>query len=298
MDLRQLRLFVAVAEALNFTRAAERVNLSQPALSQQIRRLEDELGVPLLLRTARGAALTPAGEALLDEARRLLDAAEQSVRRVRRAGGLDRQSARVGFDFVELGSVPPLPSLLTAFRARFPEASVEIQVLTSDQLGQALLDDRLDIAFAFGGLSSSMLRFHPLLQGHYQALLPEQHPLSREAAISPLQLVTERLLLPSLSAAAGQAVLQALSPTGQTPRVVYRGTGVAAFAGLVAAGEGIALLPAPLIDTALRPGLLARPLNDGPTWSFGLVWKKDCPPPITDVGVRLIRQLVPRPVAS
>jgi DNA-binding transcriptional LysR family regulator len=296
VDLRQLQLFVAVAEELNFTRAAERVNLSQPALSHRIRDLEESLGVPLFLRTARGAALTPAGDVLLDDARRLLDTAEQVVRRVRRIGGLDDQVARVGFDFVELGSVPPLPSLLTAFRTQFPDASVEIRVLTSDQVEQALLDDQLDIAFAFGPLRGSTLGFHPLLEGRYQALLPEQHPLSQEESISPFQLVSERLLLPKLSAAANEALLLALSPEGQIPRVVYRGTGIAAFAGLVAAGEGVALLPAPLIGTVLRPGLAARPIKHGLTWSFGLMWNKSRPPPITEVGLRLIRHLVPRPV--
>ncbi|WP_407572668.1 LysR family transcriptional regulator [Deinococcus altitudinis] len=297
MDLRQLQLFVAVAEELNFTRAAERVNLSQPALSHRIQGLEDHLGVQLLFRTARGAMLTPAGETLLVEARRLLDAAEQLVQQVRRAGGLNGQDARVGFDFVELGSVPPLPSILTAFRTQFPDASVDLQVLPPDQLEQALLNDRLDIAFAFRGLGGSKLGFHPLLEGRYQVLLPEGHPLNRQETVSPAQLVSERLLLPQLPQAAGQALLLALFPTGPVPRVVYRSTGIAAFAGLVAAGEGVALLPSPLVETALTPGLRARPLHAGPTWAFGLVWKKQRPPAIAEVGRRLIRQLVPRPVS-
>jgi len=297
VDLRQLQLFVAVAEELNFTRAAERVNLSQPALSHRIQGLEDHLGVQLLLRTARGAVLTPAGETLLEEARRLLDAAEHLVSQVRRAGGLNGQDARVGFDFVELGSVPPLPSILTAFRTRFPDASVDLQVLPPDQLEQALLNERLDIAFAFKGLGGSHLGFYPLLEGQYQVLLPEGHPLNVEETLSPAQLVSERLLLPQLPQAAGQALLLALFPTGPVPRVVYRSTGIAAFAGLVAAGEGVALLPAPLINTALTPGLHARPLRSGPIWAFGLVWKKHRPPAITEVGRRLIRQLVPHPVS-
>lgn len=297
MELRQLRLFVAVAQELNFTRAAERVNLSQPALSHQIQSLENQLGVPLLLRTARGAVLTPAGETLLEEARLVLDAAEQLVRQVRRAGGLNAQDARVGFDFVELGSVPPLPSILTEFRTRFPDASVDLQVMLPDQLGQALLNDRLDIAFAFGGLGGPKLGFYPLLEGQYQVLLPERHPLSQEEAISPAQLVAERLLLPQLPQAAAQALLRTLFPTGPVPRVVYRGAGIAAFAGLIAAGEGVALLPAPLVDIALTPGLHARPLSSELTWTFGLVWKKHRPPAITEVGRRLIQQLVPHPVS-
>jgi DNA-binding transcriptional LysR family regulator len=297
VDLRQLRLFIAVAEELNFTRAAERVNLSQPALSQQIRTLEEDLGGPLFLRTARGAALTPAGDVLLEEAHRLLDAADQSVRLVRRAAGLEDRAARVGFDFVELGSIPPLPSLLTAFRTQFPEAQVDIQVLPHDQVERALLEDRLDIAFAFGSPSGSKLGFHPLLKGRYQVLLPEQSPLNQLEAISPDLLLNERLLLPEFSVAAREALLTAISPAGPSPKVVYRGTGIAAFAGVVAAGEGIALLPSALIGNALGPGLQARPLEQGPTWSFGLMWKSDRSPPITAVGVRLIRQLVPRPVS-
>ena len=204
---------------------------------------------------------------------------------------------RVGFDFVELGSIPPLPSLLTAFRAQFPDVQVDLQILPHDQVERALLDDRLDIAFAFGTPNGSRLGFHPLLEGNYQVLLPEESPLRRGASVSPELLVAERLLLPQLSVAAGEELLTALSPAGSSPRVVYRGTGIAAFAGLVAAGEGIALLPSALMGNALGPGLQARPLEQGPTWSFGLMWKNELPPPITTVGVRLIRQRVPRPVS-
>ena len=297
MDFRQLRLFTAVAEELNFTRAAERVNLSQPALSQQIRGLEDDLGTALFLRTARGATLTPAGEVLLEEARRLLDAADQSVRRVRHAAGLEDRAARVGFDFVELGSIPPLPSLLAAFRIQFPEAQVELHVLPHDQVERALLDDRLDIAFAFGRPSGPGIDFYPLLEGHYQVLLPAGSPLNRMKSVSLEQLQGERLLLPQLSAAASEALLKALSSAGHPPKVVYRGTGIAAFAGLVAAGEGLALLPSALMVNALSPGLKVRPLEHGSTWSFGLMWKIDRPPRVTTRGVRLIRQLVPRPVS-
>ncbi|MGY2894368.1 LysR family transcriptional regulator [Deinococcus sp. UYEF24] len=297
MDLRQLRLFMAVAEELNFTRAAERVNLSQSALSQQIRGLEDDLGAPLFLRTARGAVMTPAGEVLLEEARLLLDAADQAVRRVRRASGLEDRAVRVGFDFVELGGIPPLPSLLATFRSQFPDAQVDLQVLPHDQVERALLDDRLDIAFAFGGPSGPEIGFHPLLEGGYQVLVAAESPLNRAGPVSPGLLAGERLLLPHLSVGADEALSTALSLAGKPPKVVYRGTGIAAFAGLVAAGEGVALLPSALMEKALGPGLQAQPLIQGPTWSFGLMWNNDRPPKITTLGVRLIRQLVPRPVS-
>jgi DNA-binding transcriptional LysR family regulator len=295
VDLRQLRLFLAVAEEGNFTRAAERVNLSQPALTHRIRGLEDELGVPLLIRTARGASLTPAGEILIKDARHLLDYAALSVRRVRRAGGMTENVARVGFDFVEFGGVPPMPSLLTAFRERFPEAQVSIQTLAAKELERALLEERLDIGFALGPPSSSELGFHALLEGAYQVFVPVGHPLAQFEQVSRLDLLSERLLLPQLNARDDAALLAYLQLEGLEPKVVYKGAEVAAFDGLLAAGEGVAVLPSGLLHS-VDSNRAVRALEGAPGWSFGLVWREEKPLPLADLGQRLIRQLVPRAV--
>lgn len=207
MELRQLRLFLAVAEERNFTRAAERVYLSQPALSHRIHQLEEELGVVLFERTPRGATLTPAGEALVEDARHLLSYAEASVRRVRRAGGITDDSLRVGFDFVEFGSVPPMPSLLGAFRERFPEVQVSIQTLASEELERALVEERLDISFMLGPPLSTDLGFHALLKGVYKVLLPVAHPLAADEQVSLSELLANRLLLPKLSTRDNAALL-------------------------------------------------------------------------------------------
>ena len=299
MELRQLRLFLAVAEARNFTHAAERVYLSQPALSHRIHQLEEELGVALFERTPRGATLTPAGEALVADATHLLSYAEASVRRVRRAGGITDNSLRVGFDFVEFGSVPPMPSLLGAFRARFPETQVNIQTLASGELERALVEERLDIGYMLGPPLSTDLGFYALLTGVYKVLLPATHPLAAAEQVSPSELLANRLLLPKLSTRDDATLLAFLQRDGKAPKVVYKGADVAAFGGLVAAGEGVAVLPSGLLTGRVGPETVVLPLAEPtPRWTFGLAWRKAEPPFFADLGQHLISQLVPQPVVT
>lgn len=299
MELKQLRLFLAVAEARNFTRAAERVYLSQPALSHRIHQLEEELGVVLFERTPRGATLTPAGEALVEDARHLLSYAEASVRRVRRAGGITDDSLRVGFDFVEFGSVPPMPSLLGAFRERFPEAQVSIQTLASEELERALVEERFDIGFMLEPPLSTDLGFHALLNGAYKVLLPAAHPLAADEQVSLSELLVNRLLLPKLGARDDAALLAFLQRDGKVLKVVYKGVDVTAFGGLVAAGEGVAVLPSGLLKGQVGPEMVVLPLAEPtPLWTFGLVWRRTKPPFFADMGQRMISQLVPQPVAT
>lgn len=299
MELRQLRLFLAVAEERNFTRAAERVYLSQPALSHRIHQLEEELGVVLFERTPRGATLTPAGEALVEDARHLLSYAEASVRRVRRAGGITDDSLRVGFDFVEFGSVPPMPSLLGAFRERFPEVQVSIQTLASEELEEALVEERLDIGFMLGPPLSTNLGFHALLTGVYKVLLPMAHPLAADEQVSSSELLSDRLLLPKLNARDEAALLAFLQEDGKTPRVVYKGVDVTAFGGLIAAGEGVAVLPSGLLKGQVGADTVVRPMDKPtPLWTFGLAWRRTKPPFFADLGQHLIPQLVPQPVVT
>jgi DNA-binding transcriptional LysR family regulator len=295
MDLKQLRLFLAVAEERNFTRAAERVNLSQPALTYRIHQLEDDLGVLLFERTARGAKLTLAGESLFEDARHLLAQAELSVRRARRAGGMTDDRLRVGFDFVEFGGVPPMPSLLNAFRTRFPEASVNIETLAADDLERAVLEERFDIAFQIGPPSRPELGFHALLKGRYRVLLPATHPLAGQEPITLTELLAERLLLPRLGARDDAILMRYLETSGHAPKVVYKGAEVAAFAGLLAAGEGVAVLPSGLLRE-VGVGLVVRGFEGAPVWSFGLSWRKEKPPFLADLGQKLIRQIVPEAV--
>ena len=292
-----MRLFLAVAETGNFTRAAERVFLSQPALSHRIRVLEEDLGVSLFERTPRGAVLTQAGKTLLEDARHLLAYVEASVRRARRAGGVTDDTLRAGFDFAEFGSVPPMPSLLGAFRERFPEAEVDIQTLGANELEHALLNETLDIAFLLGPPRDEGLGFHPLLVGAYFALMPTAHLLAAEAEVTPSALRAERLRLPKLNEHNEKALLAWLEPGEGAPRVTYRSAEVSALAGLVAAGEGVAVLPSGLLENRVSPSATVRPLaRPAPRWTFGLAWRKEKPPFFGELGQRIIREQVLQPV--
>ena len=297
MELRQLRLFVAVAEEGNFTRAAGRVNLSQPALTHRIQGLEDALGVRLFVRTARGAALTTAGEALLTDARHLLEYAGAARQRVRRAGGLSDDTARVGFDFVAFGGVAPMPSLLSTFRQRFPEMQLSLQVLESGALEEALIAGQLDLGFLLGPSRSAELKFHPLLTGVYQLLLPALHPLAVQTTVRRAALLEHPLVLPRLGAGAGDDLSAYLSIQGSLPQLIHRGTEVAALGGLVAAAEGVALLPSMLVPAPLGSAVVVRELEDAPVWRFGLAWRDARPSPLTEAGQQLIRQMVPQAVS-
>ena len=286
MDLRQLRLFVAVTKERNLTRAAEQVNLSQPALSYQNRQLEEELGVALFRRTPRGVELTAAGEALLPDAQQLLSGAEAAIMRVRRAGGLTDDRLRVDFDFIEFGSVGLVPSLLSVFRERYPE----------DALEQAVSDSRLDIAFLLGPPANRELQFHPLLRGESVLVLPAAHPLTLEQTVSQHALAATRLLLPRLRATDEAALLAWLNIEVHQAQVVFKGTNIATLIGRVAAGEGVAVLPSGLAKLQAGTDVVVRSLKAPPlTWTFGLTWHRKNPTGMARLAQQQLRRRVSQP---
>lgn len=296
MDLRQLRLFIAVTEERNLTRAAERVNLSQPALSYRIRQLEEELGVALFRRTPRGVELTAAGEALLPDAQQLLSGAEAAIVRVRRAGGLTDDRLRVGFDFIEFGSVGLMPSLLSVFRERYPSAALDLEMLDEDALEQAVSDSRLDIAFLLGPPANRNLQFHPLLRGEYVLVLPAAHPLTLEQTVSRHAIAATRLLLPRLRATDEAALLAWLNTENHQTQVVFKGTNVATLLGLVAAGEGVAVLPSGLAKLQAGTDVVVRSLKAPPlTWTFGLTWHRKNPTGMARLAQQQLRRRVSQP---
>src|SRR5262249_37069277 len=141
MELRHLRYFVAVAEELHFGRAAARVRIAQPALSRQIRHLEDELGLSVLERNRRRVALTPAGARFLDDARQILAHVDRAVASARRAARGEEGSLRVAY--VPAVVFPRLPDIIRTFRRRLPTVDVELADMTPAQQSEALLGGRV-----------------------------------------------------------------------------------------------------------------------------------------------------------
>src|SRR5688572_14000376 len=184
MELRHLRYFLAVAEALNFTRAAARLGMSQPPLSQQIRDLETEIGVPLFDRGQQGVALTEAGHAFLKEARATLDQAERAMQFARRAGQGMSGLLRVGITSTATFNAVP-PAVLRRFRSHYADVAITIEEGRSIRLVERLLTDELDVVFvrpspAFPqGLALHL--FDPEL---LVAVVPAEHPLAKQRRIA------------------------------------------------------------------------------------------------------------------
>ncbi|PWC37660.1 LysR substrate-binding domain-containing protein [Azospirillum sp. TSO35-2] len=176
MELRHIRYFIAVAEELNFTRAAERLRTAQPSLSQQIRDLEEEIGTPLLERTKRRVALTAAGRAFLDEARLVMAQTQRALTMARRAAEAEQTKLTIGF--LPSAEVKIFPSVLSAMRAQYPDVTVELRHMTTAEQREALENGTIDVAFMRLPVDGAAMIHDVVLTEKLVVVLPERHPLT------------------------------------------------------------------------------------------------------------------------
>jgi DNA-binding transcriptional LysR family regulator len=245
VDLHHLRHFIAVAEELHFGRAARRLNMAQPPLSQSIRRLEASLGVPLFERSRRHVALTPAGTVLLVEARRTLEQADHAMRMTRRAGAGEAASLAVGF--VSRALFCGLPRGVRQFREDWPGASVRLDELPSIQQVDALRRGDLDIGVLYAPIDGLQdLAVRTLERSHFVAVVPSTAGLARRRSIRLAELANEPFVVaPQAASPHLQAnVLAACRHAGFSPRVAQESLHEHAMLSLVAGGIGVALMPA------------------------------------------------------
>lgn len=244
LDVRRMRYFLAVAEELSFSRAAERLHMAQPPLSYQIQQLERDLGVLLFERTRRGVRLTDAGHLLYDEARRILIQLEQTARMVERVGL--GEVGRLSVGFVPSASNQVLPSLLPRFRQRFPAIEIFLQEMKPDDVVQRLLSGRIEIGFFYLPCEEEALAFRPVSREAFVAALPASHPLATQEEIELRSLAEEPFILPMRYKMPGlyAQVLEVCRAAGFTPRAVQKDVWlIQTIIGLVAGGIGVALVP-------------------------------------------------------
>ena len=192
MELRQLRYFVAVAEEGNISRAAQKIFLTQPALSRQIKALEDEIGQCLLERQAHSIQLTPVGEALLREARELLQHAEQMLERVRSAG----RGVRLRVGYAPSLAAGMLSAAVENFTQAHPNARVELFDLATKEMLAGLESDKLDVAVTVGQQQQTRgLVWTPLTRAAWQVAVNRNHPLAQRKRITPAEVAAEPLLV-------------------------------------------------------------------------------------------------------
>jgi DNA-binding transcriptional LysR family regulator len=260
MELRHLRYFVAVAEEHSFTRAASRLGIAQPPLSQQVAKLERELGVRLLERGARGVRITPAGAALLTEARLLLSRAEETIRIVRNVAHGKSGAIRIGS--VASGFSGVLLELLPIFRAAYPAVLPLVYELEAVPQLEALTHDTLDIAFLRGTDPYPGVTLHPLFAEPLMAALPERHPLAALDRIPLAELATEQFVAFPRAAApeAFDAITSACIAAAFTPDIVYEASNDHSLIALVATGLGVSLVPRSTSNLHM-PGATFRPIQ-------------------------------------
>ena len=292
MELRHLRYFIAVAEELHFGRAAERLHMAQPPLSQQIRSLEEELGVQLLHRTKRRVQLTEAGQVFLVEARRSLTQIEQTVLAAQRAGRGEIGSLAMGF--VSSASYSLLPELLQVFRMRFPDVELILHELTTEQQLQKLRNGGLDIGFLYLPSYDDSLSIISVTNEPLMAALPQSHPLTTSPQISLLSLAGEPFILPLRHLAVGfyDRIVSACQQAGFSPRVVQEANTIQTIISLVAGGIGISLVPASF-QNLQRTGVIYKALQKPtPEVEMTIICRKNDPSPVLQAFLNVVRERV------
>jgi DNA-binding transcriptional LysR family regulator len=279
MELRHLRYFVAVAEESHITRAAERLGIQQPPLSQQIQALERELETQLFRRKPRGVELTPAGEALLDEARAILARADEAVAAVKRTAR--GEAGRIGIGFTSSASFHPfLPRAIRTFREAHPLVALTLEESGTTELVDALRARSLDVAFVRSPVGESDdLFIRPLLEEAMVAALPSGHPLSASRDPLPLAaLARDTFILYRRPVGPGlhDAIVAACDRAGFSPTIGQEAPRMLSTLSLVAAGLGVTVVPASMSRLEAE-GVAYRPLDASAplTAPLNLAYRRD-----------------------
>src|SRR4051812_45530625 len=295
LELRQLRYFVTVAEELHFGRAAARLHMTQPPLSQTIAALEELLGAPLLLRNRRQVALTPAGAALLPQARRMLAEAAQLPELVRRAAA--GEAGSLSLAFVTLADYSVLPPFLRRYRAAYPQVQIVLQEATSDLQVDDLLRARID-----AGILIPPLPEKARAELDYLKVLEEPLVLCAPAGLDALRgggpvhladlpalplVIFPRQSSPTLH----DAILSCFRAAGITPVIGQEAIQMQTIVSLVSGGMGLALVPES-VSNLMRPGVEYRAIAEPtPLVETGLAWRRDNASPVLRGFLELFREI-------
>lgn len=290
MELRHLRYFAAVAETQHFGRAAERLHLAQPALSQSIRQLERELGAALFTRTTRQVNLTPAGRFLQREADRILTAVEQATRGVERIAEGSHGLVRIGFTGSAAYSL--LPRVARAVKKQLPDIALEIHadLLTPAQVA-GLREGRLDLGVLRPPVDGDDLRLRTVEVERLVLATPAEHPDFGTGQVSMADLRTEQFVsYADDHSAIHDAMIRSCHEAGFTPRVAHRAPGTAVLLALVAAGLGVALLPSS-VQAAPPDGVVFHEITDAVTIELSLAWLPDDLSPAARTTLELLEEV-------
>jgi DNA-binding transcriptional LysR family regulator len=290
MEFRHVKYFIAVAEELNFGRAAARLHIAQPPLSVQIQDLEKDLGVKLFDRTGRGTTLTPEGEVFLLEARQICSQVSRARRAVNQAAAGELGTLRVAavpHAFAEM-----LPTIIPRFRRENPNILIDLREASTQEGLDSLLAGKMDVAFVREGDPVDGLEVLPVRTCRFEAAVPVGHRLAGACAIEMLDLAFEPFVMTSrhISPYYYDQTLSALATAGITPRTVIEATSIQAQLGYVACGMGVSLVPAS--GTSIHSKYVARvPLKRGIiSTELAAAWASGPIPQIVDHLLKIVRE--------
>ena len=277
MELRHLRYFVAVAEELHFTRAAQRLGIGQPPLSQQIQQLETELGAPLFKRLPRGVALTEAGMAFFFDAKAVLAQVERATRNVQRIARGDQGAITIGM----INSAPFHPRvqlILREFREQYRSVQLSLTEASTPELAKAVLAGTIDAAFVRPLISDDPgLIVETLFDEDLLIALPANHPLGQQKTLSVESLAREPFVMFSREVGSGlyDEIIAACRRGGFSPRIEQQASQVTSIVNLVAAGLGVSMVPASMRQINSDGVIYRRIADPAPKARMSLVYREN-----------------------
>lgn len=286
MELRHLRYFAAVADELHFGRAAQRLRIAQPPLSQQIRHLEDELGVALFHRTKRRVELTEAGQAFLARVRVILATAGDAVTEAQRVAR--GELGRVAIGFMSAAMLDQFPAILRGFRRGFPDAEVQLSQMPSNEQLKAVASGHIDVGFVDIShrtptvmVGDTAVRVERAWSEALLVALPPDHRLARRRAVALADLATEPFVTLPRQPATGfyDQIIGLCQAAGFSPIVRQEASQLPAMLTLVAAGLGVAIVPC-CVCPQWRGQIAFRPLAEPASIDVTMIWRADDASPV------------------
>jgi DNA-binding transcriptional LysR family regulator len=271
MEIRQLKAFLAIAEAKTFTAGARLVNVTQAAISMQIRQLEDEVGLQLFTRTPRRVILTEAGEYLLDRARKILREHDSALAEIAELGGVEHGRLRIGSASAEFAT-QQLPHILQRIREKFPNAELAVSSGTSQTLVEKIMHGDIDIAFVSLPVDNSSITTDLLFSDEIVAIAHPEHPRANEKFISAAALAGENLILGERGGNTRRLIDDFFNAANVRPNIVMELSRQEAINQMVENNLGVGTAGAKTIADEIREGRLVSWLIEGAeiNWELGL----------------------------
>lgn len=293
MELRHLKYFLAVAEELHFGRAAAKIHIAQPPLSQQIKQLENEIGVKLFLRTKRSVELTEAGKVFQREALAVLERLERGVLKAQQAARGEGGWLSIGF--VSSMNFEILPNILRQFRQQCPDVEIFLQEMSNSDQHQSLLERRIHVSFARLPAKNAELVGKVISREELIVAVPDNHRLAKKKTLKLADLISEPFIVFSQSHLSPyyEFIISLCAEAGFPPSIVQKVSEIQTAIGLVAAEIGITLVPA-ATQKLHREGVTFIPLAaPQPMIEMTMQYRVDETSPVFDRFLKVVKALYP-----